>query len=70
MTVSQLSLDTAAETPLVTLTNAQGLEVRFMGRGDVILSMLVPDRDGKLADVVLGFDDPSLHVDDRFCIGA
>ena len=55
---------------MVTLTNVQGMEVRFVGRGGIILSMLVPDRDGKLSDVVLGFDDPSLHVGDRFYLGA
>ncbi|MGD8897985.1 MAG: aldose epimerase family protein, partial [Acidobacteriota bacterium] len=41
---------------LHTLTNAHGLEVRAMTYGGVILSLKVPDRDGNLGDVVLGYD--------------
>jgi aldose 1-epimerase len=41
---------------LYTLTNAHGLEVRAMTYGGVILSLKVPDRDGNLGDVVLGYD--------------
>jgi len=40
-----------------TLTNAQGMAVRVMTYGGVILSLKVPDRDGHLDDVVLGYDD-------------
>lgn len=69
-TTSSISLGAAGETPLVTLVNAQGMTVRFMGRGGIILSMLVPDRDGIFADVVLGFREPAQHVGDRFYIGA
>lgn len=39
-----------------TLTNASGARARFMELGAAILSLEAPDRDGKLADVVLGFD--------------
>lgn len=42
-----------------TLTNAQGARVSFMPLGAAILSLTVPDRDGKPADVVLGYDKPS-----------
>jgi aldose 1-epimerase len=42
---------------LYTLTNSNGLEVRAMTYGGIIVSMRVPDRKGKLADVVLGHDD-------------
>jgi aldose 1-epimerase len=38
-----------------TLTNCHGLRMRVMTYGAVILSLEVPDRSGKLADVVLGF---------------
>ncbi len=38
-----------------TLTNRHGLRMRVMTYGAVILSLEVPDRSGKLADVVLGF---------------
>lgn len=41
---------------LYTLTNAHGLEVRAMTYGGIIVSLKVPDRDGNLGDVVLGYD--------------
>jgi aldose 1-epimerase len=40
-----------------TLTNANGLKVKILDYGATIAELWVPDRDGKLADVVLGFDD-------------
>jgi aldose 1-epimerase len=42
---------------LYTLTNSNGLEVRAMTYGGIIVSMRVPDRKGKTADVVLGHDN-------------
>jgi len=39
-----------------TLTNAHGMEVRAMTYGGIILSLKVPDRNGRLGDVVLGYD--------------
>lgn len=41
---------------LHTLTNAAGMEVAVTNYGGIIVSIKVPDRAGKLADVVLGFD--------------
>jgi aldose 1-epimerase len=41
---------------LFTLTNVNGMEVRAMTYGGIIVSLRVPDRDGKLGDVVLGYD--------------
>lgn len=38
------------------LTNSHGMEVRIMNFGGIVLSLRVPDRNGKLDDVVLGFD--------------
>jgi aldose 1-epimerase len=42
---------------LFTLTNAQGLKAKITNLGATLTSLEVPDRDGKLADVVLGLDD-------------
>ena len=39
-----------------TLTNVHGLRITAITYGGIITSMLVPDRSGKLGDVVLGFD--------------
>jgi aldose 1-epimerase len=41
----------------VTLTNAGGMVVRFSARGGTITTILAPDRDGVLANVVLGKPD-------------
>jgi aldose 1-epimerase len=42
---------------LFTLTNAQRVEVRAINYGGIIVSLKVPDRKGRLDDVVLGYDD-------------
>ena len=39
-----------------TLTNAHGIEVRAISYGAIIVSLRVPDRAGRLGDVVLGHD--------------
>lgn len=39
-----------------TLTNEQGASASFTDLGAIWLTMVVPDRDGKMADVVLGYD--------------
>ena len=36
--------------------NANGVEARVVDYGGIILSLMVPDREGRLGDVVLGFD--------------
>lgn len=50
--------NTAAGEPveLYTLTNANGLEARIMTYGGTVVSLKVPDRNGKLGDVVLGYE--------------
>jgi aldose 1-epimerase len=42
---------------LYTLTNKNGLVVKIMNFGGIITETHVPDRDGKMADVTLGFDN-------------
>jgi aldose 1-epimerase len=42
---------------LYTLTNSKGMEVAITNYGGIVVSIKVPDRTGKLADVVLGFDN-------------
>ena len=41
---------------IYTLTNASGLEARITTYGAILVSLKVPDRNGALADVNLGFD--------------
>lgn len=40
-----------------TLRGANGMSVRLINFGATVTELHVPDRDGRLADVVLGFDD-------------
>jgi aldose 1-epimerase len=39
-----------------TIANARGIEVRAIEFGAIIVSLTVPDRNGRTADVVLGYD--------------
>ena len=41
---------------LYTLKNAHGMQAKVLDYGGIILSLRVPDRNGRLDDVVLGFD--------------
>lgn len=50
-------------TALYTLKNANGMEVCITNFGGRIVSIMVPDRDGKLTDVVLGFDNIAQYAD-------
>jgi aldose 1-epimerase len=53
---------------LYTLANQHGVEAKIMTRGAIVVSLKTPDRNGKLADVVLGFDslDGYLHENPYF----
>ena len=50
------------ETGIYKLSNANGMEVTITNYGGRLMSIMVPDRDGVLQDVVLGFD----NVEDYF----
>jgi aldose 1-epimerase len=47
---------------LFTLKNATGVEVSAITYGAIITSWKTPDRTGKMADIVLGFDDPARYL--------
>ena len=53
---------------LYLLKNVNGVEVAVTNYGGRIVSVMVPDREGKLQDVVLGFDniDDYVNVDNNF----
>lgn len=53
-----------------TLRNASGLEARVLGYGGIVQSLLVPDRDGRLADVVLGFERAGQYRHNPAYLGA
>lgn len=50
------------EVKLYTLTNNRGLEVSITNYGGAVVSIKTPDRDGEIADVVLGFETLEEYV--------
>jgi len=42
---------------VITLTNAKGMKARILSYGAILQGVDVPDRDGKMADVTLGYTD-------------
>jgi len=55
---------------LYTFTNSQGLEVRVTNYGGIVVSLRVPDKNGKMEDVVLGFDSIDGYLDNSPYFGA
>ena len=55
---------------LVRLRGDNGFEARIITFGAVIQSLFVPDRAGKLADVVLGREDLAGYLAARHFLGA
>ena len=55
---------------LYTLTNRGGVEARITNYGGAVVSLKVPDAGGRLADVVLGYDDPAGYEGDKSYFGA
>jgi len=47
----------------VTLSNAHGVSARILSYGATLQSLMGPDRNGKIADVMLGYDDLASYVD-------
>ena len=54
---------------LYVLTNKSGAEVSITNYGGAVVSIKVPDRNGKLADVVLGYDNVDGYVNDKSHFG-
>jgi len=54
-------LKSGTEMQVYTLRNAKGMEARFTNYGGRIISLLVPDKNGKLTDVVVGFKDATTY---------
>ena len=50
-------IPTGEAVELFTLRNAHGVEVQLTNYGGIITSIRTPDRAGKFADIVLGYDD-------------
>jgi aldose 1-epimerase len=55
---------------LYTIRNANGLELRVTNYGGIIVSLRVPDKNGSLADVVLGYDNLDGYLKNPAYFGA
>lgn len=49
-------LENGSEAKLYTLTNRRGMQVKVTDYGATLVTVLAPDRDGNLADIVHGYD--------------
>jgi aldose 1-epimerase len=55
---------------LYTLMNSSGVKARIMTYGGILVSLDVPDKDGNLGDVVLGYDNLADYVENNPYFGA
>jgi aldose 1-epimerase len=55
---------------IFTLTNGRGLKARLMTYGAILVSLEVPDRNGKPADIVLGYDSLDGYVQNNPYFGS
>ena len=58
------------EALIFTLTNSKDEEIRITNYGGIVVSIKVPDRDGELGDVVLGFDELQDYIKDSPYFGS
>ncbi len=58
------------EVDLFTLTNKNGLEARITSVGGSLVSLKVPDREGRFADVLLGHQSPEIYLKNPRYLGA
>ena len=62
--------ESGEEIDIYTLRNTHGVETRITNYGGIVVSMLVPDRNGHLGDVVLGFDNLESYLKPHAYFGA
>ena len=55
---------------LYTLTNSNGYEVKVTNFGGIVTSFNAPDRQGRIADIVLGFNDLAAYMKGHPYFGA
>jgi aldose 1-epimerase len=58
------------ETTLYTLTNANGVVIKATNFGGVITSINTPDKNGKMGDIILGFDNIDGYLKNKSYFGA
>src|SRR5699024_5897840 len=53
-----------------TLSNNTGMSVSFLNYGGIITKMITPDQNGKLENIVLGYENYNDYKDNSNCFGA
>ena len=53
-----------------TLKNSSGMEAKIINYGAAVVSLTAPDKNGKYADIVLGYDNIEGYVNDKAFFGA
>ncbi len=72
MAITQKPFGTApngANVTCYTMTNANGSSVSVIDYGAILTSIIVPDREGNMADVALGFDTMEKYGGGHGCMG-
>jgi len=71
ITVQAFGKDGAGnEVSLYTVENKNGMKVSFINYGAIITQLIVPDKNGTLADVVLGYDSMEGYIKNPGYLGA
>ncbi len=55
---------------IYTLTNENGVQMKLTNYGGIVTSLIVPDRKGQMADIVLGYDNLADYIKDSPYFGA
>lgn len=63
-------LPSGESTTLYTMTNANGVVVKVSNFGGTITSMVTPDKSGKMADILLGFDSVDGYLQNKSFFGS
>ena len=72
-TITQKPFGTAPDgqaVTLYTLTNPKGMQISIMNYGGIVQSLQVPDKTGKLGDIVLGYDSLDKYIANSPYFGA
>jgi len=69
-TTSFGKLPDGREVKLYTLKNNQGMTIKVINYGGIIVSLTAPDKNGKFEDVVLGYDSLQPYLKDNPYFGA
>lgn len=68
-TTSEIVKSPVGDITLFTITNDNGAIVELSSLGAGIVRIVVPDRDGKIDDVVIGYKNPADYLADGPCAG-